>query len=94
MIYTSRGRSGFPHADPESVRDMPVPEAADLVRYVEALQAEVFATFPPTWRGPQDDLDLVQAMAEIATAISDRHPELAPEAVDAMVWVWGYSAWK
>jgi hypothetical protein len=71
---------------------MSVPEAADLVSYVEALEKIVFDTFPLSWRGPQDDLKVGQAMDEIANFITDRHPELHREAGDALAWVWGYSA--
>jgi hypothetical protein len=73
---------------------MPVPDAADLVRYVEALEREVFDTFPLSWQGPHGDLDPAQAFAEVAKTLIDRHPELDSEAAHALAWVWSYSAWK
>ena len=94
VVYTSRGRSGFPWPDPDAVRDMPVPDAVELVRYVEALQMEMYDAFPLWWRGDDEDLDLGQAMAQVARGLSQRHPELDTEAIDALAWMWGYNAQK
>jgi hypothetical protein len=39
-----------PHADLDAVRRLPVPDAAQLARYVEDLASELFEAFPLGWR--------------------------------------------
>jgi hypothetical protein len=51
----------------------------------------MFALYPLDWYG---DGDLGEAMKAVEAGTAANHPELDAEAVKALAWMWGYSAWK
>jgi hypothetical protein len=100
VLYTSRGRSPFPTADPDAVRRLPVPDAAQLARYAQDLVREMLEAFPLSWRAAVEadpaelDPGLWRSMELVEAGMAARHPELDVEAAGALAWMWGYSAWK
>ena len=89
VMYTSRGRSPFPWGDPAAVRALG-DAGEDLVRYVEGLVEEMYEVFPLATR----DSDLSKATETVERGMAVRHPELDSRAVEALAWMWSYSAWK
>jgi hypothetical protein len=89
-----------PHADPDKVRRLPVPDAAQLVRYVQDLARELFEVFPVGWRAaaepdPADyDPGWTRSVELVQTEMAARHPELDARAAKALAWYWGYCAQK
>jgi hypothetical protein len=90
-IYTSWRRTPMPTVDPDGVRGMSVPNPAALLAYAKGLVDDMFAVYPLDWYG---DGDLGEAMKAVEAGMAANHPELDAEAVKALAWMWGYSAWK
>jgi len=90
----------LPHSDPDAVRRLPVPDAAQLVRYVEDLTSELFEVFPLGWRAAAEpdpahrDPELRRSVELVQTEMTARHPELDAEAAECLAWYWGYCAQK
>jgi len=90
----------LPHADLDAVRRMPVPDAAQLARYVTDLASELFEAFPVTWRAdaasdPADFTSGWTRSVELVQAdMAARHPELDAKAAKALARYWGYCAQK
>ena len=89
--YVGWGHSPSPHADPERVHSSLPEHRAKLVAYVQAVVADMWATYPLFGQG---NLALLDAMSHVETGMASRHPELDAEAARALAWMWGYSAWK
>ena len=90
VMYTSRGRSPFPRADPDAVRALEGGAGNELVRFVKELVREMYEAYPLATR----DSDLVRAMETVERGMGARHPEIDARAIEALAWMWGYSAWK
>ncbi|MFB9237538.1 hypothetical protein ACFFWC_18605 [Plantactinospora siamensis] len=88
VMYTSRGRSPFPWGDPAAVRALGAGE--ELLRHIEGLVEEMYEAFPLATRDP----DLSNATETVERGMAVRHPELDSRAVEALAWMWSYSAWK
>ena len=89
-----------PSADPDRVRRLPVPDAAQLVRYVQDLSRELFEVFPLGWRAAAEpdpahwDPGWTRSVELVQTEMAARHPELDARAAKALAWYWGYYAQK
>jgi hypothetical protein len=90
LVYTSWDRSPFPRGDPDAVRALEAGAGDDLVRYVEELVREMYEAYPLAAR----DSDLVKATELVERGMAARHPELDARAIEALAWMWSYSAWK
>jgi hypothetical protein len=89
-----------PHADLDVVRRLPVPDAAQLARYVKDLASELFEVFPVGWRddAEPDPADFSpgwgQSVELVQADMAARRPELDAGAAKALAWYWGYCAQK
>jgi len=89
-----------PHADPDAVRLLPIPDAAQLVRYVQDLASELLEVFPLEWRAaaepdPADyDPAWTRSVELVQADMAARHPELDTKAAKALALYWGYCAQK
>lgn len=90
----------LPSADADAVRCLPVPDTAQLVRYVQDLTSELFELFPLGWRalGDPDPAEYspgwTRSVEVVQADMAGRHPELDAKAAQALAMYWGYCAQK
>ncbi|HET9115924.1 MAG TPA: hypothetical protein VFN33_07500, partial [Gaiellaceae bacterium] len=85
------GKGMFPHPQPDPQRVLDrfgEREGVDLLAYCEGVMKEMY-DLEPDWS--VEDLD--GASERAVTAISARHPELSPIAIDALHWSYMWD-WK
>lgn len=89
IAYLAKGRSPFPRADADAV----APDAAPETR--EALVAEVTAIVDECLGVPVDwsTMSLQEGGRHAQATVAERHPELSPEALEALYWAFTYN-WR
>ena len=88
ILYCGRGRSPFPDWDPKRLSDrFGALDAADLVVCIDKLSDEFYLLDPEPSESVGEGAD------RAARVFAENHPEVSPEAVDALRWTYTY-AWK
>ena len=85
-VFVTRQPHGFPHLDPHSLEREFGEAAAELRPRLEALVTEMVAL---RFQGE----DLVAGTRAAEMIMSERHPELGPEAVAALGFYYSY-CWR
>ncbi|MFB7337198.1 hypothetical protein FNH09_18350 [Streptomyces adustus] len=82
-VFVTREPHGFPHLDPNSLEREFGSAAAELRPRLEVLVTEVMAL-------PSPGEDLVAGTRTAEAIMSERHPELGPEAIAALGSYYSY----
>lgn len=87
VAYYSDGRSPFPDSDPDAVTAIARTRRPDeLVTIIRALDVEM-GRIPVDWAA----MTYAEGCKVASTEMAALHPELSPEAVATMHWVYSYS---
>jgi hypothetical protein len=90
MVAYIRGAGlAWPHRSLEAVAEAVGADAARRWRQRLSELADESVYWPVDWDGH----DLPSAMEVVRRGLTDAHPELSAEAVDALVWDFSYAYW-
>ena len=89
VAYIRGAGLAWPHRSLEAVAEAMGADAAERLRQCLNGLAEESVYWPVDWDGH----DLRSAMEVVRRGLTDAHPELSAEAVDALVWDFSYAHW-
>ena len=80
------------HAEPAAVRDIEDETGVQLLEYVADVARETFDVFG--LGDGRSKADPERALAAVRDGMAKRHPELDADALNSLLRMWSYSAWK
>jgi len=89
VAYIRGAGLAWPHRSLEAVAEAMGADAAERLRQCLNGLADESVYWPVDWDGH----DLRSAMEVVRRGLTDAHPELSAEAVDALVWDFSYAHW-
>ena len=89
VAYVRGAGRAWPHRSLDAVAGAVGADAAERLGLHLKRLADEAVYWPVGW----DRHDLLPAMEAVRAGLAERHPELSTEAVEALVWDFGYAHW-